>query len=84
MQEPSLVRMVYLHHNIPIPSSTRRRNNVLVKRKRNENNHRNEIHGRAHGAHALWQLRAIDLAQVAAPETGLDECRPEPPDHGVA
>lgn len=84
MQEPSLVRMVYLHHNIPIPSSARRRHNVLVKRKRNENNHCNQIHSSTHCAHALWQLRAVDLAQVAAPEAGLDEGRAEPPDHGVA
>lgn len=86
MQEASLVGVLDLdlNHHISIPASTRRRNDILVKWKRDKDDDSDEIHGSAHRAHAFRDLAAIGLAQVAPPEAGLDECRAEPADHGVA
>jgi hypothetical protein len=73
-----------LNHHVAIPASARRRNDILVKRKRDKDDDGDEIDGGAHGAHAFRDLAAIGFAQVAPPEAGLDECRAEPADHGVA
>jgi hypothetical protein len=73
-----------LNHNISVSTSTSRRDDILVKRKRYKDDDGDEIHRGAHRAHAFRDLAAIDLAHVAAPKAGLDECRAEPADHGVA
>ncbi|TFB03297.1 hypothetical protein CCMA1212_004231 [Trichoderma ghanense] len=80
-----LIRIpLHLNHHIAIPASARRRHDILVERKRDKHNHGDEIDGGAHGAHALGQLRAVDFAEVAPAEAGLDKGRAEPADHGVA
>jgi hypothetical protein len=63
MQETApLIRIpLHLNHHIAIPASARRRNDILVERKRDEDNDGDEIDGGAHGAHALGQLRAVDF-----------------------
>lgn len=86
MQEAPLVGVLDLdlNHHISVPASARRRNDVLVERKRDEDDDGDEVHRGAHRAHALRDLAAVDLAQVAPPEAGLDKRRAEPADHGVA
>lgn len=86
MQEAPLVGVLDLHlnHDISIAAAARRRNNVLVEGKRDEDDDGDEIDGGAHGAHALRDLAAVELAHVAPPEAGLDKRRAEPADHGVA
>lgn len=86
MQQPALLIRIplHLHHHIAVPASARRRDNVLVEGKRDKDNHGDEVDGGAHGAHALGQLRAVGLAEVAPAEACLNKRRAEPADHGVA
>lgn len=84
MQEASFGGILDLNHNISVSASAGRRDYIFVKRERYEDDDGDEIHRGANRAHALWNLDAVDLAQVAASKAGLDKRRAEPPDHGVA
>jgi hypothetical protein len=84
MQEPALLDMLDMQHNISIASTARRRHNVLVKRKRGENDDNQYVDDRTHGSHALRDFPSLELAQIHAFQSSLDEGRAKPPDHGIA
>lgn len=62
VQEATLVYVVHLEDNITVSAAARCGDNVLVERKGDEHYNCEEIDCRAHSAHALWNLDAIDLA----------------------
>lgn len=80
MQEPALLHMLDMEHNIPVAAPARGRHNVLVKRKGDKHDDDQEVDDGADGAHALGYLPAVVLAHVDALETGLDEGRAQPAD----
>lgn len=84
MEEASLVHMFHLENHITVPATARRGHDILVKRKRDEDNDGQEVHRRAHGAHALRDLALVRLAHVPAHEAGAHERGAQPADHGVA
>lgn len=84
MEETPLVDVLGLEHDVAVAAAARRGDNVLVEGKGDKDNDGEQVDGGAHGAHALGQLGLAGLAQVPAPEAGLDKGRAEPADHGVA
>lgn len=84
VEEAALVDMLGLEDDVAVAAAASGGDNVLVKGKGDEDDDGEEVYGGADGAHALGQLNAAGLEQVAAAEAGPDKRRPEPADHGVA
>jgi hypothetical protein len=84
MEEAPLIGILNLNHDVSISASAGCRDYILVERKGNEDDDGYKIDRGAHRAHALRDLGAIDLAEIAPSKAGLHKCRTEPPDHGIA
>lgn len=84
VQEAPLVDVLQLDDDIAVPTAARRRHNVLVEGEGDEDDDGEQVDGGAHGAHALWDVGAVQLAHVAAAEAGAHKGRPQPAYHGVA
>lgn len=61
MQEPPRVNMLHLQHRILIPPSRRRRDDILVERKRNETNQDQEVNDRAYCTHSFGSADAASV-----------------------
>jgi hypothetical protein len=72
-----------LNDDISISAATGSRNNILVEGKGDEYDNYEKIDGRAHSAHALWNLSALQLAQIPTAEASAHKRRAQPAYHGV-
>lgn len=83
MQEATLLDMLDVEDDVPVASSAGSGDDVLVEGEGDEDDDDEQVDGGADGAHALGQLGAVVLGEVAALEAGADEDGAKPADHGV-
>lgn len=83
MQKASLLDVFDVEDDIPVTSTAGSRDDVFVEGEGDEDDDDEEVDGGADGAHALGELGAVMLGEVAALEAGADEDGAKPADHGV-
>jgi hypothetical protein len=83
VKEPSLLNMLNMEDNITIAASTSSRHDILVERKRNEDNDDQKIDNSANASHALRDLSLVMLAHVNSSQARLHKRRTQPSNHGI-
>lgn len=84
MQQSPFLDKLDVHDNIPVSTTTSSDNDILIERERYEYDDDQEVDDGADGAHALGQVVAVvNLGQVTALQTCLDEGQSEPSDGGI-
>lgn len=83
VQEATLVDMLGMQDNVPVPAAASGSNNVLVKWERREDDNGEQVDNCADCAGAFGDLPLVGLGHVDALEPGLHEGRAQPADHGI-
>lgn len=84
VQQSPLLNEFDVHNHIPVSTTTSSDDNILIEREGCKDDDDQKIDDGADSTHALGQVVAVvDLGQVAALKTGLDEGRTEPSDGGI-
>jgi hypothetical protein len=84
MKEPPLLDMLHMKDNITVAASTSSRHDILVERKRNEDDDDQKIDNRADASHALRNLSLMMLAHVDPSQAHFHERGTQPSNHGIS